>query len=188
MADPSVDALLRTTQAVTILRSGEVANVIPAEARAVVNVRLLPGDTTAAALARIERTARKALAGSFSLHVGFVAGETLSEPVAEALVGPALWKAVEDSVLLVEPNAVIAPFLVIGTTDSRLFAPLTDAIIRFMPVTMSSQDLARIHGMDERISLENYGRMIAFYGNVIRVAGGGSNEREREQERRFNPH
>ncbi len=62
-ADASVDALLRTTQAVTMMRAGEVPNVIPGEARAVVNIRLLPGDTTKAALAHIERIARRACLG-----------------------------------------------------------------------------------------------------------------------------
>ena len=78
----------------------------------------------------------------------------------------------EDSGHLVEPRAVIAPFLVIGATDSRQFAHLTDAIVRFMPVAMTTQDLAGIHGVDERISVHDYGRMIAYYRNVIRVAAG----------------
>ena len=171
-ADESVDALLRTTQAVTILRSGEVSNVIPGQARAVLNVRLLPGDTTTAVLARVERVARKAMTGGFSLHIRFLPHETLSEPVPEARIDPALWKTVVDSVLLVEPRAVVVPFLVIGATDSRQFTHLTDAIVRFMPVMLTPQDLTRIHGVDERISLENYGRMIAWYTNVIRVAAG----------------
>ena len=46
-ADPSMDALIRTTQAVTILRAGEKENVIPHLARAVINLRLLPGDSSA---------------------------------------------------------------------------------------------------------------------------------------------
>ena len=71
-----------------------------------------------------------------------------------------------------KPRAVVVPFLVIGATDSRQFAPLTDAIVRFMPVMMTAEDLTRIHGVDERISLENYGRMIAYYTNVIRRAAG----------------
>ena len=171
-ADASVDALLRTTQAVTIMRAGEVPNVIPGEARAVVNIRLLPGDTTAGALTHIERIARRALSGRFSLRVGFLPQSTLGEPVSEARLDPALWKAVEESILLIEPRAVVAPFLVVGATDSRRFAPLSDAIVRFMPTVLTAQDVARLHGVDERISMENYGRMIAFYRNIIRIAAG----------------
>ena len=172
-ADASVDALLRTTQAVTMMRAGEVPNVIPGEARAVVNIRLLPGDTTKAALAHIERIARRAVSGRFSLHVQFLPQATLSEPIGDGRLFPELWKAVNDSVLLIEPRAVIAPFLVVGATDSRRFAHLTDAIVRFMPTTLTAQDVARLHGVDERISMENYGRMIAFYSSIMRISAGG---------------
>ena len=173
-ADESVDALLRTTQAVTMLRSGEVPNVIPCEARAVVNLRLLPGDTTSGALAHVERAARRALPGGFALRVGFLPRTTLSEPVPEARIEPGLWKAVEDSVRLVEPSALTVPFLVVAATDSWQFAPLTDAIVRFMPATLTAEDVARLHGVDERISLENYGRMIAYYGRILRVLSAGA--------------
>ncbi len=171
-ADSSVDALLRTTQAVTILRSGEVPNVIPDDARAIVNVRLLPGDTTEGVRARIERVARRAVPRPFTPEVGFFAHATQNEPVSSARMDPALWKAVAESVLLVEPDAIIAPFLVVGTTDSHHFVAVTDAIVRFMPTLLTSQDVARLHGVDERISLENYGRMIAYYANVMRLTAG----------------
>jgi carboxypeptidase PM20D1 len=171
-ADASVDALLRTTQAVTIMRAGEVFNVIPAEARAVVNIRLLPGDTAAGALAHIQRVAQRALSGRFSLEVRFLPQSTLSEPVPESRMEPALWKAVENAVAHIEPRAIIAPFLVVGATDSRQFAPLADAIVRFMPAILDAQDVARLHGVNERLSLENYGRMIAFYTRVMRTAAG----------------
>ena len=75
-------------------------------------------------------------------------------------------------VLLIEPRAIIAPFLVVGATDSRQFAPLTDTIVRFMPAILDAQDVARLHGVDERISMENYGRMIAFYTRVMQTAAG----------------
>ena len=171
-ADSSVDALLRTTQAVTILRSGEVPNVIPGDARAIVNVRLLPGDTTAGVRARLEKIARRAVARPFSLEVGFAPHATLNEPVSSARLDPALWKAVADSVLLVEPGAIIAPFLVLGATDSRQFVAVADAIVRFMPTVLTSKDVARLHGVDERISLDNYGRMIAYYASVMRIMAG----------------
>ncbi len=172
-ASHSVDALVRTTQAVTILRAGEMANVLPAEGRAVINLRLLPGDTTAGVLERITRMARKTTAPGFKLDVRFTPEETPSEPVPEKRIEPGILKAVESSIRLVE-DAVISPFLVVGATDSRHLAPIADSIVRFMPVTITSEDLAGIHGVDERISLENYGRMIAYYQNLMREAAGRS--------------
>jgi carboxypeptidase PM20D1 len=166
----SVDAMLRTTQAVTILRSGEKENVIPDTARAVVNLRLLPGDTAASALARIEGVARRAIPRGFSLVVRLLAGATVSEPIPESRLDEGLWSALSESVALVAPHAVVAPFLVVMYTDSRRFAGIADSIVRLLPVILTENDVARIHGVDERISLENYGRMIRFYGNMIRRA------------------
>jgi carboxypeptidase PM20D1 len=165
--DRSIDALLRTTQAVTILRSGDKENVIPDSARAVINLRLLPGDSSASALARIRKVANKSTPRGFSAEVRFLEGVPVSEAIAESRPNAALWAALREAVSLVAPEAVIAPFLVVMYTDSRRFAGIADAIVRLHPVVLTQEDIARIHGVDERISLENYGRMIAFYRNVI---------------------
>ena len=65
----------------------------------------------------------------------------------------------------------MAPFLVVVYTDSRKFVDLTACIVRLLPMVLGSAELARIHAFDERISLENYGRMIRFYGSFIRGTG-----------------
>ena len=88
-ANPSVATLLRTTQAVTILDAGEKANVIPEQARAVINIRPLPGDTAESARGRIERILRRHLPKGFSLRVGFLAGTEASDPVPEKPLSPA---------------------------------------------------------------------------------------------------
>jgi carboxypeptidase PM20D1 len=170
-ADPSTDALIRTTQAVTILRAGEKENVIPHQARAVINLRLLPGESSQSALSRIERTARRNLSRRFTLKAGFLEGTTRSEPVPESSPDPALWKIIEESIREVCPPAIVAPFLVVVYTDSRKFVDLTACIVRLLPMVLGSAELARIHAFDERISLENYGRMIRFYGSFIRGTG-----------------
>jgi carboxypeptidase PM20D1 len=168
--DRSIDALLRTTQAVTILRSGDKENVIPDSARAVVNLRLLPGDSSVSALERVRQIARKNTPRGFSADVRFLEGAAASEPIPESRLDPALWTTLRESVALVAPQAVLAPFLVVMYTDSRQFAGIADAIVRLHPVVLTGQDIDRIHGVDERISLENYGRMIVFYANVMRRA------------------
>ena len=170
-ADPSTDALIRTTQAVTILRAGEKENVIPHLARAVINLRLLPGESSQSARDRIERFARKKLPRSFTLKVEFLEGTTRSEPVPESRPVPALWTIIEESIAEICPSAIVAPFLVVVYTDSRKFVDLTACIVRLLPMVLGSAELARIHAFDERISLENYGRMIRFYGSFMRGTG-----------------
>ncbi len=170
-AERSMDALVRTTQAVTILRAGEKENVIPHESRAVINLRLLPGDSSQSALARIEKIARRSLPRGFTLRAAFLEGTTRSEPVPETRPDPSLWKVIDESIHEVCPPAIVAPFLVVVYTDSRKFVDLTACIVRLLPIVLGSEELARIHAFDERISLENYGRMIRFYGTFIRGAG-----------------
>jgi carboxypeptidase PM20D1 len=84
-----------------------------------------------------------------------------------------MWNVLREAILEAQPDAVIAPFLVIMCTDSRHFASLSDSIVRLMPTLLTTADVARIHGVDERISFENYGGMIQYYTRVMREGGGG---------------
>ncbi len=173
--DSATDALLRTTQAVTVLRAGERKNVLPAEARAIVNLRLLPGDASESALRRIRGIALKNLKPGFTLEAGFLSGADVSEAVQESRPDPDVRLALEESIRETFPGAVIAPFLVTATTDSRKFVSLSRCIVRFLPVVLNAKDVARIHGVDERISMENYERAVGFYRGVVqRIARGGA--------------
>jgi len=169
---PSMDAMFRTTQAITMVRAGEVPNVIPEEARAIINMRLLPGDSPEFALARIESVARRHLPRPFSLEVRLLPGANASGAIAESPMEPRIWKALTEAIRETAPTSVIAPFLVLMYTDSRQFASISDSIVRLMPVLLTVADIARIHGVDERISLENYGGMIQYYAHVMRHGAG----------------
>jgi len=74
---------------------------------------------------------------------------------------------VSESIAEIAPDAIVAPFMAIMLSDSRKFAAIADAIVRFLPVVLDPGEVTRIHGVDERISFENYGRMIAFCRSVI---------------------
>ena len=68
----------------------------------------------------------------------------------------------------VYPDTIVAPYLVVGATDSRHYAGLSNNIYRFMPVKMKPNDLKRFHGTNERISIENFSSMIQFYEQLIK--------------------
>ena len=63
-------------------------------------------------------------------------------------------------------------YRLLNTTDSRHMLPLADHVYSFSPVRANDRDLSRFHGTDERISIENYARMIAFYHRLIASASG----------------
>jgi len=65
------------------------------------------------------------------------------------------------------PDALVAPGLMIGNTDTRHYWNLTESIYRFSPFRATDSDLARFHGVDERISVDNYVEVVNFYYSLI---------------------
>lgn len=55
----------------------------------------------------------------------------------------------------------------LGATDGRFYEPVAAATFRFTPMTMRPADLARFHGNDERVSIEDFLRAIGFYERLI---------------------
>lgn len=163
-ADPAAAALLRTTIAPTMLEGSPKDNVLPAEARAVVNFRLHPRDTIEGVLARVEGTL-----GDDRIDVAPTAGFA-SEASPVSPIDGAPYRLVSDTISQVIPGVAVAPSLVVGGTDSRHYAVLTDKVYRFLPYTIRQGDLARIHGTDERILLDDYERLVQFYVELIRNA------------------
>ena len=65
----------------------------------------------------------------------------------------------------------VSPLLVAGATDARQYAPYCPQTYRFTPMQLHADDLKRVHGINERIGIENYGRMIQFFGDLIPAWG-----------------
>ena len=165
---PSSNALIRTTQAVTMLRGSAAPNVLPQRAEAVVNVRILPGESVAGVLEHYRRVVR-----GNGVSVDAADTANAGEPVCESPVDHPVYRAIERAADGVCPGCVPAPFLVTGTTDSKWYASLAEGVYRFVPMTLSMEDIARIHGTDERIAVAAFLRMISFYGSVIEEVCGG---------------
>jgi carboxypeptidase PM20D1 len=158
---PSTNALVRTTTAITVIRGGNKENVLPAEAEAWINFRLLPGDRAAAVVDHV----RKAVADP-AIRLDVTAA-TEASPVSS--IRSASYRLIEQTIRGLFPGVIVAPGLVIAATDSRQMAAVADDTYRFMPVRVGSGDLARFHGIDERISIANYVEVIQFYELLIRA-------------------
>jgi carboxypeptidase PM20D1 len=170
-ASAAFDAQVRTTQAATMLRAGVVPNVLPAEARGVVNIRILHGDTVEGVIERVRAKAARVMPKGFTLKIAPLPGGDANGPIPEARMPAGLWEELASAVQDAVPDAVTAPFLVVGATDSRRFTGITDGIVRFMPALLTEEHIGLLHNVDERISLENYGRMISYYTRIMRWAG-----------------
>jgi carboxypeptidase PM20D1 len=164
--NPPTNAMIRTTTAPTIFQAGTKDNVLPSQARAVVNYRISPGDSVAAVLQHVRRSIEDdgievKLAGGFS-----------AEPSAVSSTAAASFRVLESTIRSTLPEAVLAPYLVVVVTDSRHFAGMSPNVFRFLPVRLAQADLARIHGTDERLEVGRYERAIRLYRQLIRNAAG----------------
>ena len=157
-------ASLRTTTAVTVFRGGKVENVLPDKARAMINFRLLPGDTSDAAVDRVRRVIDDS---RVSVTIG---GNMKSEPSRVSDPESLGYRVVERSVRQVFSQALVTPFLVQATTDTPHYSQISDTILRFFPARLHATDLPRIHGTDERIAVDNMAEVVRFYAQVIRNA------------------
>ena len=155
---PSGNAIIRTTAVTTIISAGVKDNVIPAVANATVNFRLLPGDKGSDIIERVKRLIADDRV-KVSIHNGFLAEASKVSPV-DGYGFKHVSRAVRESI----PQAIVAPFLMIGGTDSRHFGEISDNIIKFSPMV----DPEGYRGIDEHVSLESYRLAIGFYERLIR--------------------
>jgi carboxypeptidase PM20D1 len=163
---PSTDALQRTTQAITVIRGGDKENVLPASADALVNFRLLPGETVAGVLEHVRDAVRDS-----SVHVEVLPGAREASSVSS--VDSPAYGMIARAARAVAPGVLVAPGLLVGATDSRSMVGIADDVYRFSPVRAGPEDLARFHGTDERISVDNYAELIRFYETLITDAASG---------------
>ncbi len=166
--NPKTDALVRTTQAPTMLAGSAAPNVLPSVAEAVVNVRILPGETIASVLARIQR-----VVGDPSVTVDVLHPVGSGDPVDASPVDTDTYRSLCTVISKHFQNSVVAPYLVTGATDSRHYRQVAKAIYRFVPLRMDPVLLDTVHGVDERIGIRDYTTMIEFYSDLMETLSHG---------------
>jgi carboxypeptidase PM20D1 len=162
--EPAQAAMLHTTTAPTLLRAGVKDNVLPSEARAVVNFRILPGDSVEGVIAH----ARRALDDA-GLEIRVLEAREpspTSDPDSES------YRALARTIRQVFPGSVVAPALVLGGTDSKHYAAVAEQSFRFVPLRLAPDDLKRIHGTDERIEIDAYLGVVRFFAQLLRNTTG----------------
>jgi carboxypeptidase PM20D1 len=164
----STNAMMRTTTALTVVNAGNKDNVLPGEASATVNFRLLPGDTKASVMEHVKQRA-----GSDRFELLALPGASEASPVSPTQ--SASYQALNRTIREVFPGTLVAPGLMIGATDSRHFTGLSDHVYRFSPVRAKPEDLPRFHGTNERISVANLAELIRFYHQLLRNTAAAPN-------------
>jgi carboxypeptidase PM20D1 len=164
----TTNAMVRTTTAVTIFQAGTKDNVLASSARAVVNFRILPGDSVVGVVEHVRR-----VVDDPRVDVKRVGGFS-AEPSGISSTDSESFRMLERTIRSVAPEAMVAPYLVVVVTDARHYRELSSNVFRFMPIQLTPRDLERMHGTNERIAVRGYERAIRLYRQLILNATGSS--------------
>jgi acetylornithine deacetylase/succinyl-diaminopimelate desuccinylase-like protein len=159
-ANPLWNSMLRDTIAPTMLSAGVRANVIPSEARAILNVRLLPGDTIDVLLADLTKSVNDP---QIRFEVQSDAGLAAPPSSLESDFYVTITKAASQEF----SGAPVLPFLSAGATDSAQLRLHNVQAYGLSPFPMSDEDSRRMHADDERIPLASFDKGVDFIARVV---------------------
>ena len=154
------NALLRTTTAPTIFEAGIKENVIPFRARAIINFRIIPGQTAEDVMAHV-----KEIIADERVRASFYGFNTEPSPVSPTDTDG--HEIINRTIRENFPEALTAPNLVIAATDSRHFTGVSPNVYRFVPYHINEDNIQTFHGINERIPVEDYKDAIRFYRQLI---------------------
>jgi len=168
LGDPSTASMVRTTTAVTIIEGGVKANVLPIRARAVVNHRILPGETSQTVLDYVRDVIEDDRVQVRIFGDDAVNPSAVSDPDGAPfqLLARTIKEVIRDDGL------VIAPYLVMGGTDAKYYSGRSSNVFRFIPAPVDADALQRAHGTDERMSPEGLFASVRFFQQLIRNSDG----------------
>jgi carboxypeptidase PM20D1 len=99
-------------------------------------------------------------------------GRFSAEPSAVSSTDSDCYRALERTIGSIAPDVIVAPYLVVVVTDSRHYRGLSRNVFRFLPLRLTSRDLERMHGTDERIGIREYEGAIRIYRQLVLQAAG----------------
>ena len=155
--EPEGDAMMHTTIVPTIIESGIKDNVVPTNAKAIINSRILTGETSKT----VEDFIRKAI-NDDRVKIKKV-GKYNSDPSPSTSTESPAFKRVESALYRNIPGVLPAPYQGIGATDSRYYRRISDGVVNFFPMT----DAKGYHGINERLPLRDLQRGINFIMTII---------------------
>jgi len=160
---PKTAAFVRTTTAATMFNAGVKDNVMPSQATAVINFRILPGETVASVTQRV-----RAIINDDRVKLRALGSSDDPSPASDPRSKP--FQLVERTIREIwgVPDLRVAPILVIGGTDARHFSGLSRHVLRFTAVRVESPaDSARWHGTNERVLVKEYAKSIGFFQRLM---------------------
>jgi len=163
--DPLLHAIMRNTIAPVLMSAGFRGNVIPGSAEATVNVRIVPGADPADIVREFQR-----VIGDPSVDVHLATSPPSTVQVSPD--GTELYRALEKQARLQFPGAEVTSYLFQAGTDARAWRSRGVPVYGIYPYAIDAEDLTRMHGNDERISVESLRQGAEMiYRTLVDVAG-----------------
>jgi acetylornithine deacetylase/succinyl-diaminopimelate desuccinylase-like protein len=160
-ADPRHNANVRSTHSITVLAASDKTNVIPGEASAEIDARLLPGEDPKDFIRELRRAMND---DAIKIEVLLSFPPAVSPSHAEAL------RLISDMAARDGGAPVVTP-LGRGFTDCRFFRRKNIPCLGFMPFRNPASESGLVHGIDERITIESLRAGIrALYELVYKLA------------------
>ena len=154
------NAMMRDTISPTMLQAGIRPNVIPSEARAVINIRLLPGDMVTPLLAKLTQ-----LVNDPQIRFEILPGAGEAAPSSSLMTE--LYDEITRATKQQFSGAVAIPFMSPGATDSHPLRMRSVQAYGLMPFPLTENDFLRMHADDERIPLESFRKGVDFLYMIV---------------------
>ena len=161
-ASPTTNATIRTTTAVTMVKGSDKDNILPNMAQAIVNFRLMPNQTIDEVISHV-----KTVIDNENINIAPLSDFQLGSHVSPS--NSLAFNTIAKTIAQIDhhPDLVISPYLVVGATDARHYAGLSDNIYRFVFNRYTPDNLKQMHGLNERVAIKDYLDSISFYQQLI---------------------
>jgi len=160
LAQSGTAAAIRTTTAATMSSASPKANILPTQATAIINFRILPGETT--------ESVRQRVVELVDDDRVIVSDEYGNNPSESSPVDSRGYRLIASTIRAMSDNTLVAPYMLQGGTDAKYFYPLSDNVYRFLMFKATPETLKYAHGIDEQVPVEEYLQAIRFYYHLIR--------------------
>jgi carboxypeptidase PM20D1 len=152
-------AMIRTTQAVTMLSGSQAANALAERAVATVNIRVAIDSSVAEATGHVRKAIHDPLVSISVLHP--------NEPSPISPTSGAGWLLVVSTIEETFPGTIVTPYVMMAASDSRHFTRISGGVYRFSPFEMSKDERGTLHAMDERMHVATFLRGVEFYERLV---------------------